>query len=163
MASYSKQMMVDQQEMTVRIGFTGTRWGMSPEQQKAVADLVNELVNRDERFEAHHGDCIGADSQFHDIVDVYPHRWIVGHPGPADDVGRQAGRLFNYRHGPLPHMKRNRAIVDISTVMIATPFEDVEQKYGGTWKTIGMSRKVARRLAIVHRTGVVCRENWTSL
>lgn len=144
----------------VRIGFTGTRWGMSVEQKKAVADLVNELVNRDERFEAHHGDCIGADSQFHDIVDVYPRRWIVGHPGPADDVGRQAGRLFDFRHGPLPHMRRNRAIVDISTVMIATPFEDEEQKHGGTWKTIGMTRRACRPLAIVLRAGDVRRDNW---
>jgi len=59
-------------------------------------------------------------------------------------------------------MKRNRAIVDISTVMIATPFEDTEQKFGGTWKTIGMARKVSRPLAIVFRSGNARLEAWTA-
>jgi hypothetical protein len=47
-----------------------------------------------------------------------------------------------------------------STVMIAAPLESVEQAYGGTWRTIEMTRKAKRPLAIVWRDGAVTRERW---
>ncbi len=58
-------------------------------------------------------------------------------------------------------MRRNADIVNESTVMIAAPFEDVEQTSGGTWRTIGMARKKLRPLVIVWRDGHVTRERWT--
>lgn len=146
--------------MAKRIGYTGTRYGMTDAQRLSVQVVVGRLVEFDERFEAHHGDCVGGDSEFHDIVDAYPNRWLVGHPGPADDVARQAGRTFDVRLEPAPHMKRNRAIVIASTVMIAAPYDDVEQAFGGTWKTIRMARQLGRPLIIVARNGDVRYENW---
>lgn len=153
--------------MTLSIGFTGTRYGMTDAQADVVRLIVAQLVKQTTpferqcatKFEAHHGDCIGADAQFHAIVRPFPNSWIVGHPGPADDVARQAGCVFDLRMPSLPHMKRNRKIVDASNVMIAAPLEDFEQTNGGTWKTIGMARRFRRLLAIVGRSGNVRRND----
>ena len=57
-------------------------------------------------------------------------------------------------------MRRNKNIVTTSTLMIAAPFEPVEQKHGGTWRTIEMTRKAKRPLALVWRDGVVTKERW---
>jgi len=88
---------------------------------------------------------------------------IVVHPGPLEDLPNQAGRIGDSRRENAPHMRRNKNIVIVSTVMIAAPFEAVEQLHGGTWRTIGMTRKSKRPLAIVWRDGAVTRERWESV
>ncbi|MGN6107396.1 MAG: hypothetical protein ACTHU0_19965, partial [Kofleriaceae bacterium] len=47
----------------IHVGFTGTQRGMTPQQRERVWELV-----RDRQFYAHHGDCVGADAEFDDIV-----------------------------------------------------------------------------------------------
>jgi hypothetical protein len=51
---------------TRHIGFTGTRHGMTPAQRHAVSQLIAELA-AGAAFTAHHGDCVGADAEFHDL------------------------------------------------------------------------------------------------
>ena len=46
----------------MKLGFTGTRRGMTSDQQIRVTLLVAELGPK----EAHHGDCVGADAEFHE-------------------------------------------------------------------------------------------------
>jgi hypothetical protein len=45
----------------MKVGFTGTRKGMTPQQRVAFAELVITL----RPTQAHHGDCVGADAEFH--------------------------------------------------------------------------------------------------
>ncbi len=145
------------------IGFTGTRNGGSREQLHRVRQLVNELLHVDalQEFQAHHGDCIGADAEFHRIVRPIPGSHVVVHPGPAHDVARQAGCVGDDRMPNLPHMRRNLAIVMASSVMIATPFEDSELQWGGTWRTVAMARRERRPLAIIRRDGGISFERWS--
>ncbi len=50
----------------MKVGFTGTRKGMTEFQKTEVRRLLTEYMHgRD--MEAHHGDCIGADTDFHNI------------------------------------------------------------------------------------------------
>lgn len=142
-----------------QIGFTGTRNGMTPAQRLAVIAVVQE-VTRGAAFVAHHGDCVGADAEFHDLCRMEPLSAIVVHPGPLEDLPNQAGRVGDSRRESAPHMRRNKNIVMASMVMIAAPFEPVEQTQGGTWRTIEMARKAKRPLAIVWRDGAVARERW---
>ncbi len=147
--------------MIRHIGFTGTRHGMTVEQRAEVALLVKMFAGMSGgwRLVCHHGDCIGADSEFHDIargVDAL----IELHPGPLDDHQRQAQRWGDVRHTAQPHMRRNRIIVLASDVMIATPFEADEQLRGGTWSTIRMARVAKRPLAIVWPNGTHNKERW---
>jgi len=48
-------------EGAMRVGFTGTSQGMTRPQQEAVAALLLDPVPN----EAHHGNCVGADAEFH--------------------------------------------------------------------------------------------------
>jgi hypothetical protein len=146
-------------EQLLQVGFTGTRHGMTPSQRSAVTAIVEEVAHG-AGFVAHHGDCVGADAEFHDLCRMNPLNVIVVHPGPLDDLPNQAGRVGDSRRESLPHMRRNKNIVMASTVMIAAPFESIEQAFGGTWRTIEMTRKAKRPLAIVWRDGAVTRERW---
>jgi len=59
-------------------------------------------------------------------------------------------------------MKRNKAIVAEAHVMLAAPRDMTEQQYGGTWKTIGMTRKAKKPLVIVFPDGTTQGE-WSTL
>lgn len=124
----------------MHVGFTGTRRGMTAKQVEAVRDILDDRYML-HGFVAHHGDCIGADAQFHSICRE-PRGGpvtIVGHPGPTSRYS--AGCEFNERFAPEPYMKRNRAIVHSSLVMIAAPGEDDPRARGGTWATIAIARE----------------------
>jgi hypothetical protein len=84
--------------------------------------------------------------------------WRIGHL-PIDQEHR-AFCEFDETRPPLKHMQRNKAIVAESDVVIACPLDMVEKTIGGTWKTIGFTRKAGRPLAIVWRDGTVTKERW---
>jgi hypothetical protein len=119
----------------VHIGFTGTRNGMTPEQQTRVSLLLLELGATD----LHHGDCTGSDDQMDQIacelgigVCVHPplnplHRaWCHTRPHDADFL----------MYEPNPYLHRNRAIVDATEGLVATPKTMAETTRSGTWSTI---------------------------
>lgn len=138
--------------MTFSVGFTGTRFGMTKEQKVR----MSSLVPRADFY--HHGDCVGADADFHNIVRYLCHDFnhdgqIVGHL-PVDTTHR-AFCTFDETRDPLPHMKRNKAIVTESDVMLACPSTMEEQQFGGTWATIRMARKAKKPLTIVYPDGSV--------
>lgn len=74
----------------MKLGFTGTRHGMDSLQNSKVHELVQEAIElseaRGEPFEVHHGDCVGADEEFHNIVLGFGSfvSSIVIHPGWCD-------------------------------------------------------------------------------
>lgn len=55
------------QNKRFRIGFTGSRKGMTEDRQEAVRLPLSELIEEhpNDELQAHHGDAIGADAQFH--------------------------------------------------------------------------------------------------
>lgn len=136
--------------------------GWITSQRLAVVTVVQEVA-RGGAFVAHHGDCVGADAEFHDLCRAEPLSNIVVHPGPLEDLPNQAGCTGDLRRENEPHMRRNKNIVMASTVMIAAPLEPAEQARGGTWRTIEMAQKAKRPLAITWRDGAVTRENWERL
>lgn len=140
------------------IGFTGTRHGMTPAQWHAVRRLVKDWSSGSS-FDAHHGDCIGADAEFHAICETFCGRALVAvHPGPVNDRARQAGCVGVYRLPNKAHMARNAAIVAAASAIIAAPAEATEQERGGTWATIRMARRSGKPLAIVLPSGEVVKE-----
>jgi hypothetical protein len=141
------------------VGFTGTRYGMRSKQRAAIADVIcdSDLRYAGRRCVAHHGDCLGADAEFHSYVTSIAWR-TVGHI-PVDDTHR-AFCDFDEVRDPLPHMKRNKAIVTEATFMIATSYEMTEQERGGTWATIRMARKAKKPLVIVFPDGSIDGSLW---
>lgn len=65
------------------LGMTGTRNGMTNDAKNV---LINFLSNNTIK-EVHHGDCIGADKDFHDICKSHDEIKIIIHP-PNEDICR---------------------------------------------------------------------------
>jgi hypothetical protein len=134
------------------VGFTGTQQGMTPAQRAAVFDLLNgypELV-------VHHGDCIGADAQFHAIALASGCDQVVIHP-PEDPKKRAhcQPRPGDVVRVARPYLVRNQHIVHEADVVIAAPAQAVEQLRSGTWSTIRYARRYGALLAIVYPDGTI--------
>lgn len=130
----------------MKIGFTGTQIGMSQHQKE---QFVLKLMDLD-ITEFHHGDCIGADAEAHDIVrEFFPEVIIVGHL-PQSNGKRAFKKCDNYRD-PLPYLVRDRIIVDETDILIGCPKTDDEVLRSGTWATIRYSRKLNKPREILKR------------
>lgn len=141
------------------LGFTGTRFGMTPAQKAAVAKRL--AAYDPATVVAHHGDCIGADADFHALCRDAGVAKIVAHPGHPDgrptDTSQRAFTDADEVREPKPFLVRNGDIVDESSEMIATPAEFTETQRGGTWSTIRRARRGGRPLTIVFPDGEVTR------
>jgi hypothetical protein len=73
----------------IAIGFTGTRYGMTPDQRSAIARLIAETAGP-EPFFAHHGDCIGADAEFHELCLAHPGAKIMIDLDELERIARAA-------------------------------------------------------------------------
>ena len=125
----------------MKIGFTGTRKGMTAIQ----FDKIKELIDKLDVSEVNLGDCVGADDQ---MFSLCYSRGIktIGHP-PIDDKLRAFCR-YDEEKEPKYFTHRNKAIVDNSDLIIATPkgFESVRS---GTWQTIRYARRVDKKVLVV--------------
>lgn len=116
------------------IGFTGTRNGMTAKQKKVVA----EIIKMKSPIFVVHGDCEGADTDFHNIcLPLFPIRIRpCNHKSRAWNDG--ASDIMNVK-SPL---ERNKDIVRDSNLLVATPPTSEEIKRSGTWHTIRHARKM---------------------
>jgi hypothetical protein len=126
----------------IQIGFTGTQRGMTPRQQQHVTTILQKYKGST----LHHGDCIGADAQAHGIakkcglsVEIHP---------PINPEKR-AYTKGGVTHTKKPYLERNRAIVDASDMLIATPKTAREDLRSGTWATVRYARKQKKKIALV--------------
>lgn len=133
-----------------RIGFTGTRNGMTDAQKVTVARKFAEWVC------LHHGDCVGADADAHAIAERLGMEIII-HP-PIDNKLRaycKAPVILS----PATHFARNRNIVNGTDGLIATPRLMVREERGGTWYTIDYAVKVGKPAWIVWPDGSCAHQN----
>jgi predicted Rossmann fold nucleotide-binding protein DprA/Smf involved in DNA uptake len=101
----------------------------------------------------HHGDCIGADEQAHDIAIA---AGLKVHIHPCVIRPKRANRIpSNYPNGrpaieePADPLERNRRMVNLCDQLFACPKEPTEVIRSGTWATIRYARKKGRRLYII--------------
>ena len=128
----------------MRVGFTGSREGMSQHQKEQFVLKMFELLPT----EFHHGDCEGADAEAHDIVrEFLPNVKIVIHP-PENRVKRANMKGDEYRK-PDMYLNRNKHIVDETEFLFAAPKTDVEELRSGTWSTVRYARKIHRPCTIL--------------
>lgn len=141
--------------MPNRAGFTGTRQGMTPQQEATVAGLLHQ-----EKVEiADHGGCVGADIDFDELCWTYQPRSIIVSVHPSN-LKHQQGKWHYTPYLCLekPPLERNRDIVDKSNFLIATPKEYIEVLRSGTWATIRYARKQKKPIYIVRPDGFIVRE-----
>lgn len=141
----------------MKVGFTGTQEGMTKQQRNSLLWLLDDVLEKP-YTEAHHGDCIGADAEFHEIMCDLTNAKIHIHP-PSNKSKRAFKRLFrnegDVMHPEKPYLQRNHDIVDAVDVMIATPKEKNEQMRSGTWETIRYSWETHKRIFIIEPDGHV--------
>lgn len=130
----------------MKIGFTGTQLGMSQHQKEQFVLKCEELGIT----EFHHGDCIGADAEAHDIVrEFFPNVWIVGHLPKYKN--KQVFRKCDEYRAPLDYLVRDKNIVSETEFLIGAPKSDDEELRSGTWTTIRYSRKANKPQEILKR------------
>jgi hypothetical protein len=135
--------------MTI-VGFTGSRHGMTDDQKFQVGEYIMCYPTE----EAHHGICVGADKEFHEIVRyLAPECKIIGHPPLW--ITSMASVICDITLSPLEYHERDRAIVDSCDILLATPNTYKPVHPSGTWYTIGYARKIGRRVIIVYPDGSV--------
>ena len=143
--------------MPLKIGFTGTQKGMTFDQKNNFLVTLKEL-NEDRHLEEfHHGDCIGADKDAHQLVETYfPHVMIHIHP-PENGVKR-AFCKGGFNHPERPYLERNKNIVDFTDILIAVPDGESEKMRSGTWSTIRYAKKLNKNTMIIIPNGKTIEE-----
>lgn len=144
----------------IHIGFTGTQTGMTSYQKDSLAFLLEELQKEwNSRSAAqffHHGDCIGADAEAHEIARQSGFHIIVH---PPSNPQKRAWCATYERRQTLPYLERNRVIVDESILLIAAPKEDQEILRSGTWSTVRWARKCRRPVQVLPVKTVITKED----
>lgn len=121
----------------MRIGFTGTRDGMSQSQKEQFVLLMQTLSPT----EFHHGDCAGADAEAHDIVrEFFPQVKIHVYPPRLNYM--RAYKQGDILYDPDDYIPRDRRIVDSTEILIGAPkVTGDETTQSGSWYTIRYARK----------------------
>lgn len=136
------------------VGFTGTRRGRTEAQRRVVRIVLARLRRYDGFEELRHGDCVGSDEETHEDACYLGYR-VVLHP-PTNTRFRAWCLDSCFRAlEPQPYLTRDRAIVDVSDFVLATPGEALEQPRGGTWYTYRYAAQVGRARMVVLPDGSV--------
>lgn len=121
------------------VGFTGTRKGMTENQKSEFSKFIWNL----NPYEFHHGDCVGADYDAHQIVrSMCPQCKIILHPG--DTESKRANCVGDVRHHPILNKDRNFRIIKDTNMLIACPNTEEEIVRSGTWHTVRLARRLRR-------------------
>lgn len=137
----------------MKIGFTGAQVGMTKAQKVEFQEIIQSLPQKISEF--HHGDCIGADADAHNIICELREKdkkfAPVIHVHPPIKTNKRAFCKL----GPLDiewiseeYLERNHLIVDASDILIATPKEYYEVLRSGTWATIRYARNYKTHIII---------------
>lgn len=127
------------------IGFTGTRLGMSDVQK----DILYKLLSKHDGI-FHHGDCIGADAEAHDIARAL--NWTI-HCHPPINSRLRAFKNCDSSSPPKEYLTRNKDIVNSSQYLLACPKS--RQEVGGTWQTINYAKANNRQFSIILPDGTL--------
>jgi hypothetical protein len=123
--------------MKPRLGFTGSRTGMSALQTVAFLDFVADSPTGFSEF--HYGDCVGADEEAFNLLYQLGAGGVFHCHPPIKEAHRahtevHADTLGMVVHPASDYLQRDRSIVNSSDVLIGTPASDT--RTGGTWYTL---------------------------
>ncbi len=154
----------------MRIGFTGTRVGMTDAQLRSVGVLMLRLTaHKSGPHVLHHGMCVGADHQTHDMwlklaeAQASASFTTHGHPG-LNQAHRPEGRarvVCDRVESARLYLARNHRIVASVEALIAAPGTAAETLRAGTWATVRAARRRGLWTLVVDPTGVVREERTT--
>lgn len=133
------------------LGFTGTRQGMTRKQMEIVKDLVKRL----DPDKVVHGDCKGADADFHTLVLNLRGGLVSGGTRPFIQIRPSNRNSRAYCEGadliypPKEPLDRDMDIARECDHLIATPKGFEEEIRSGTWTTVRYVRKFKNKTIYV--------------
>ena len=133
----------------MKVGFTGTRSGMTARQMLALAKFLGQYQSRITEF--HHGDCVGADAEAHEIVESFLGVNVI-YVHPPNDERYRAFKHSPHIAEPRGYLVRNHDIVNSVDRMLAAPkqIECPSNLRGqGTWATIVYAEKHRKQIEIL--------------
>lgn len=102
-----------------------------------------------------HGDCIGADAQFHEIASKLGLLHLMTIHPPTDPKRRAFCAGAMCMMPALPYLVRDKKIVQACTLLLATPHLGWEELRSGTWTTVRYARKSGREVQLIWPDGSV--------
>lgn len=138
------------------LGFSGTSAGMTQIQ----SILVERHIRRRRGWVLHHGDCVGADAEAHDIASGKNGAGlrIIVHP-PDNPSKRAFCEGYDEIRSAAPYLTRNGHIVAEADELLAAPESGWERQRSGTWATVRRARKKGIPILIVAPDGSETWEN----
>jgi hypothetical protein len=125
------------------IGFTGNREGLSDDQKTKIKEILDKCETD---ITVLHGDCVGADTDFHNLCINYkqrnPDKNLTIHIYPPNNKTMRAFNVGDLIMNEEPYLVRNDNILKNSHYLIACPIDkNIEILRSGTWSTIRKARK----------------------
>lgn len=133
----------------MKIGFTGTREGMSDRQSTALAKLLANFAATSQIVYLLHGGCHGSDEAARDAAIVLGVKTIC-YPGDVTQYVNNITINFECKQ-PIDYLTRNGIIVEQCDILIAAPLDMVPQRRGGTWYTIRKAQEYNKPCVILDR------------
>jgi hypothetical protein len=126
----------------IKIGFTGNRHGLRPEQEEQIILILDKYDN----IIVSHGDCVGSDTDFHKLCIKYKEahldKTIMIHIFPPNNPTLRAFNKADVLMEEKPYLERNLNIIKNSSILIGCPIDkNKEELRSGTWSTIRQARK----------------------
>jgi hypothetical protein len=126
----------------IKIGFTCNRKGLTPIQEEEIKLILDKYDN----IIVSHGDCIGADTDFHNLCMNYKNthinKNITIHIFPPNNPKLRAFNIGDLLMKEEPYLKRNLNIIKNCSILIACPIDkNREDLRSGTWSTVRKARK----------------------
>lgn len=127
----------------MNLGMTGSRDGITNYALNSFLDYIKTIqIN-----EAHHGDCIGADALFHNIM-LSLNIPIIVHPPNINTLRAYCNGNIILKEKP--YLMRNQDIVNSTDLLIAFPSTKQEVLKSGTWSTIRYAQKINKPVIIFY-------------
>jgi hypothetical protein len=137
--------------MELHLGFTGTRQSLTDVQHRELARAF-KVISHFDIF--HHGDCVGADTEAHYLVEnMGKEIWI--HPSTLVKYTANNTTYRGKRFAARDPLERNQQIVNWITLLIACPSSKAEAVRSGTWTTVRYARKKGIAILVIYPDGMM--------
>ena len=130
----------------MKLGITGTRSGMTPQQNVTLSQLLQQL----DGAQLHHGDCVGVDAEVALLAQSLGYE-LVCHPPIKPEL--RAWVQSDQQREPISYFARNRNIVMECDLLLVVPYQSEHQTQGGTWYTHDYALKKGRDVIVIWPDG----------
>lgn len=139
--------------MVIKIGFTGNRNGLNNIQKEE----IHIILDKYDDIIVSHGDCIGADSDFHKLCIEYRNEHnsnkqknLIIHIYPPNKSILRGFNKGDILMTEKPYLERNLDIINNSDIIIACPIDKTKEELrSGTWSTIRQAKKLNKDVYIL--------------